>query len=66
VESRVLAVANAFDHLVAGGPGREPTTVADAMLDLERRVGSEFDPVAVAALRALVGRGATESTPPAP
>jgi diguanylate cyclase (GGDEF)-like protein len=66
VESRVLAVADAFDHLTAGGPGREPMTVADAMLDLERRAGSEFDPVAVAALRALVGRGATESAPPAP
>ncbi len=64
VESRVLAVADAFDHLVAGGPDRRPMTVADAMLDLERRVGSEFDPVAVAALRALVGRGVTDSAPP--
>ncbi len=65
VESRVLAVANAFDHLTAGAPGRPPMIIADAMLDLEQRVGSEFDPVAVAALRALVGRGATEPGPPA-
>ena len=36
VESRVLAVANAFDHLTAGTPGRPPMIVADAMLDLER------------------------------
>lgn len=61
VESRVLAVANAFDHLTAGTPGHPPVIVADAMLDLERRAGSEFDPVAVAALRALVGRGAADA-----
>ena len=57
----MLAVANAFDHLTAGTPGRPPVIVADAMLDLERRAGSEFDPVAVAALRALVGRGAADA-----
>jgi hypothetical protein len=33
------------------------------MKELEKRSGSEFDPVAVAALRALVGRGAAELTP---
>ena len=38
--------------------------VADAMLDLERRAGTEFDPVAVAALRALVGRGDADASGP--
>ena len=64
VESRVLAVANAFDHLTSGTPASPPMIVADAMLDLERRAGSEFDPVAVAALRALVGRGDTDAPGP--
>ena len=60
VESRIIAVADAFDHLTAGGPGRLPLTIADAMLELEARSGGEFDPVAVAALRALVGRGVAD------
>ena len=64
IESRVLAVANAFDHLTAGTPARPPMIVAEAMLDLERRAGSEFDPVAVAALRAIAGRGDTDTPGP--
>jgi hypothetical protein len=34
--------------------------VADVMKELERRSGPELDPGAVAALRALVGRGAAD------
>lgn len=63
LEARILAVADAFDHLASGGPGSAPMAVADAMADLERRSGSEFDPVPVAALRALVGRGAADVSP---
>ena len=63
LEARILAVANAFDRLTSGTPARLPVAVADVMVELERRSGSEFDPVAVAALRALVGRGAADITP---
>ena len=63
LEARILAVANAFDRLSSGSPSRPPVTVAEAMADLERRSGSEFDPVAVAALRALVGRGSPDISP---
>lgn len=63
IEARILAVANAFDRLMSGTPARFPIPVADALTELERRSGSEFDPVAVAALRALVGRGAADITP---
>lgn len=62
LESRILSVANEFDRLTSGIPSRFPVPVAEAMSDLERRSGSEFDPVAVAALRALVGRGTADIT----
>ncbi len=62
LEARILAVADAFDRLTSGGPGAFPVPVAEAMTDLERRSGSEFDPVPVAALRALVGRGSADIT----
>ena len=62
LEARILAVANEFDRLSSGTPSRFPVSVAEAMSDLERRSGSEFDPVAVAALRALVGRGTADIT----
>jgi len=62
-EARILAVANAFDRLASGGPGRLPMPVADVMYQLERRCGGELDPAAVAALRAVVGRGAAGVAP---
>jgi diguanylate cyclase (GGDEF)-like protein len=61
VEARILAVADAWDHLRSGRWGGVPRPPADVMEELERRSGREFDPVAVAALRALVGRGAAEA-----
>jgi diguanylate cyclase (GGDEF)-like protein len=63
LEARILAVANVFDHLTSGGPARSPISIAAAIGELERRSGSEFDPVPVAALRALVGRGAADISP---
>lgn len=65
LEARILAVANAFDRLSNGGPTRFPLRPADVMNELERRSGDEFDPVVVAALRSLVGRGAADVTRPA-
>ena len=62
LEARILAVANAFDHLGSGHDAPFRLSPADVMNELEKRSGSEFDPVAVAALRALVGRGAAELT----
>lgn len=61
LESRILAVADAWEHLRSGRWGGVRLAPADVMRELERRSGPEFDPVAVAALRALVGRGAAEA-----
>lgn len=60
LEARILAVANAFDRLSSGGPARFPLPVDDVMEQLERRSGRELDPAVIEALRALVGRGATD------
>jgi HD-GYP domain-containing protein (c-di-GMP phosphodiesterase class II) len=60
LEARILSVANVFDRLLSGGPARFPMALADVMDELERRSGHELDPAAVAALRALVGRGAAD------
>ncbi len=64
LEARILAVANAFDRLTSGSPGAAPgdRRRGDGRAGASAS-GSEFDPVAVAALRALVGRGATDTAP---
>jgi diguanylate cyclase (GGDEF)-like protein len=61
LEARILAVANVFDRLRAGGPTRFGLPPADVMDELVRRSGSELDPAVVGALRALVGRGAADT-----
>jgi putative nucleotidyltransferase with HDIG domain len=63
LEARILAVADAFDRLASGVPGRLAMPVPDVMRELERRRGGDLDPAAVAALRVLVGRGAADVAP---
>jgi diguanylate cyclase (GGDEF)-like protein/putative nucleotidyltransferase with HDIG domain len=63
LESRIIAVASAFDRLANGDAARLPLPVADVVDELERRAGDELDPAVVAALRALVGRGAVGVAP---
>jgi HD-GYP domain-containing protein (c-di-GMP phosphodiesterase class II) len=61
LEARILAVANAFDRLSSGGPARLALPPAEVMEELGRRSGAELDPAVVAALRALIGRGAADA-----
>jgi hypothetical protein len=61
LEARILAVANVFDRLCAGGPTRFGLPPADVMDELGRRSGSELDPADEGALRALDGRGAADT-----
>jgi HD-GYP domain-containing protein (c-di-GMP phosphodiesterase class II) len=52
---RVLAVADAFDAMTSMRPYREPLTVEDAVAEVERCAGTQFDPaVATAFLEAYV------------
>ena len=58
VEARVLAIADAFDAMTSDRPYRRARSVPDAIAELERCAGSQFDPTVVAALMRVVGRRA--------
>jgi HD-GYP domain-containing protein (c-di-GMP phosphodiesterase class II) len=47
--SRVVAIADAFDAMTTDRPYSKPISVADALAELRRCAGSQFDPVAVEA-----------------
>jgi HD-GYP domain-containing protein (c-di-GMP phosphodiesterase class II) len=44
IGARLLAVANAFEALIAGRPYRTKSTVKEAIEELKRHEGSQFDP----------------------
>jgi HD-GYP domain-containing protein (c-di-GMP phosphodiesterase class II) len=44
VEARLLAVADALDAMTVPRPYREPLTREEALAELERGAGSQFDP----------------------
>lgn len=60
IESKIIAVVDAYDAMT-GGPGegekrsyREPKTSAEALAELERCAGSQFDPRVVAMFKRVV------------
>ncbi len=52
--ARVIAVADAFDTMTRPRVFRDPLPVTDALLELERCAGTQFDPVVVDAIRDLI------------
>jgi hypothetical protein len=48
--ARIIAVADAFDSLTTSRSHRDAHTVEDAVAELHRRAGTQFDPSIVAAL----------------
>jgi hypothetical protein len=58
--ARVIAVADAFDSLTTSRAHRDAHTVEDAVAELRRRAGSQFDPSIVAALERGLARSAWE------
>lgn len=42
--ARIIAIIDAFDIMVGGRPYRAPMTPAEAVQELRRRAGSQFDP----------------------
>lgn len=62
--SRIVAVADAFEAMTADRPYRQGIPWEDALAELERQCGSQFDPQVVAALREVLSdpRGRAELT----
>ncbi len=58
-ESRIIFVADAFEAMTADRPYRRARPVHEALAELERMAGTQFDPVCVDALRFALGTDET-------
>jgi HD-GYP domain-containing protein (c-di-GMP phosphodiesterase class II) len=54
LEARILAVADAYDAMTSHRPYREPRSREEALAEVERCAGSQFDPRVAEAFLALV------------
>jgi putative nucleotidyltransferase with HDIG domain len=59
VESRIIAVADSFDAMTSDRPYRRALTIEDALKELERNAGTQFDPNIVNVFVELVHRDKT-------
>lgn len=60
LESRVILVADAFEAMTSDRPYRRGRPVSQALAELDRHVGAQFDATCVTALRTLLSSGARE------
>ena len=60
IEARVLAVADAFDAMTSDRPYRPALTQAQAVAELERCAGTQFDPEVVTVFAEAWSQGALE------
>ncbi len=58
LESRVILVADAFEAITSDRPYRKGRPIGDALAELDRHAGTQFDPRCVDALRRTLSRGA--------
>ncbi len=65
LEARILSVVDVFDAMTHERSYRKALSRAEAIAELERGVGTQFDPVVVKAFLALVKRPGAEPTAPA-
>jgi diguanylate cyclase (GGDEF)-like protein len=63
VESRILAVADAFEAMTGTRPYQRDMPVADALVELERHAGAQFDRRCVEALCNVMRRGQPDRLP---
>lgn len=57
LEARITAVADSFDAMTSGRPYRDGMLVEDAVDELRRCAGTQFDPMCVAAFERALDRG---------
>ena len=50
IGARIMAVADAFDAMVYGRPYKERVSVKDALEEIKKYSGTQFDPVIVKSL----------------
>ena len=69
--SRIIAVCDAFDAMISDRPYSKPKTAAEAMAELHRCAGSQFDPEIISIFEAVLAErakaptaGTTLLTPP--
>jgi diguanylate cyclase (GGDEF)-like protein len=62
IGSRIIAVCDAFDAMTSDRPYRLAMPPRDAMAELERCSGTQFDPVVVSAFQAVLSEPARAST----
>ncbi len=55
--TRIVSVVDVFDALMSPRPYKEPWTIEQAVAELEKGSGSQFDPTVVAAFLAILRRG---------
>jgi response regulator RpfG family c-di-GMP phosphodiesterase len=60
IGARIVALCDAYDAMVSDRPYRACMTRDDALRELARCSGSQFDPIVVDAFRAVFGAGAGE------
>ena len=60
VESRIIAVADAFEAMTGTRPYREAVSVEEAIIELQANAGTQFDTRCVDALVDVVNEAATE------
>lgn len=53
IEARIIAVADAFDAMTSSRPYREPMREEEALTELRRAAGTQFDPRVVAAFEQI-------------
>ena len=61
--ARIITVADAFDAMVSDRPHRKARTVGEALAELRRCRGSQFDPLAVDALVQSIESHSEQQTP---
>jgi len=64
--ARIIAVADTFDAIVSTRAYRQARTSEDALAEIRRGAGSQFDPDIVSAFLALAAEGALDTLTPEP
>ncbi len=62
--ARIIAVADAFDAMTSDRPYRAAMSIAEAVEEIKRCAGTQFDPVVVTAFLTTVQSGATQVPEP--